>query len=185
MADFTRHALEENLNPVFQDEPIPKMTILNINITRFTKEIDEMEDYHHHCSDDEDCKKFPYLFQATCADDNSIEFSGSGGGFTDDGTEPVSSGSMPTPRVQIMTLSTHSKPSFPPMVINTNGTASPTTQSDEPITTDTSINDGNVTSNTDIIFTPITSNQNSGTSILHLKTHHLLFPLMLGILYIV
>ena len=174
---------------MFQDEPIPKMTTLNINLTHFTKEIIDLEDYHLHCSDDEDCKKFPYLFQATCADDNSIEFSGSGDGSTDDGTEPISSGSMPTPRVHIITLDIPSKPSLPPTIINTNSTASPTTQPDEPITTDTDISNSNATrndtSNTDIKFIPITSNQNSGTSILHLKSHHLLLLLMLGILYIV
>ena len=189
MADFTRHALEEKLNPEFQDEPIPKMTELNINIRRFTIGILDLEDnYQHQYSDDEDYKKFPYLFQAKCADDYSIEASGSGDGSA---VEPMSSGSMPTPRVHIMTVGMPSKPSLPPMITTTNSTStvSPNTQPDEPIATDTNISDNNTTtgdtSNTDINFTPNTNNQNSGTSILYLELHHLLLPLMLGILYII
>lgn len=201
MADFTRHAIQENLNPVFQDIAVPKMSQIVINITHFTKEIHDM-DYQLHCSDDEDCKKFPYLHYARCEDNHSIDFSGSGDGSIDVSTEPPSSGSMPTPRVYIVSW-TKTNSSMPPPIIHTNSipttaspttasptTTLPTTESDKPTIADTSDNnattgDTNNATSTNINFSPIESKEHSGISILHLKFHHALIPLLLGMLYII
>ena len=189
MADFSRYALQEHLNPVFQDVTIPNMNILNINITHFTKEMREI-DYQLHCSDDEDCKKFPYLFFAKCEDGGSVdEFSGSGGS-DEDSTEPTSSGNTPIPRINhpILIKPPNINTSLPPDIIYTDSmpTTSPTDSSDKSTVANTS-NDNTTTSETSSNnnnFNPITNNHHSGVSILCSELWYLLLPLVLGILYI-
>lgn len=188
MADFSRHAMQQNLNPVFQDMAIPEMSILNKNITRFIKEMRDM-DFQLHCSDDEDCKKFPYLTMAMCEDE---EFSGSGVDSGNDKDEPTSSGSMPTPRVNIaiVTRPPNTNISLPPNILYTNSTPTTASPNTEPeistianISTNTSDTSNDV-SGIKISASPITRKQKSGITILHSQTSHLLLPMLLGILYI-
>ena len=193
VADFTRHAMQKSLNPVFQDVTIPNMNILNINITRFIKEMREI-DYQLHCSDDEDCKKFPYLFFAKCKDGSVEEFSGSGDSY-DDSTESTSSGSTSIPRINnpiIILRPPNFNITLPPDIIYTDNmptTALPTTEPDKSTVANTSGDNttttetsSNVTNNNN--FSQITNNHHSGVSILHSELWHRLLPLLLGILYI-
>lgn len=188
MADFSRRAINQNLNPVFQDVTIPNMNTLNINITHFTKEMREI-DYQLHCSDDEDCKKFPYLFFAKCEDGSLVEeFSGSGVS-DEDGTEPTSSGSRPTPRFNhpIVTLPNFNI-SLPPSIIHTDSTAttaSPTRESDKSTVANTT-GDNTTTSETSINNNDISqiTNHHSGVSKVHSELWYSLLPMMLWIFHI-
>ena len=188
MAEFSRNAINKNLNPVFQDVTIPNMNTLNINITHFTKEMREI-DYQLDCSDDEDCKMFPYLYFAKCEDGDLVEdFSGSGGS-DEDSTEPVSSGSTPTPRFNhpIATLPNFNI-SLPPSIIYTDSTpttASPTRESDKSTVANTT-SDNTTTSETSINnnnFTQITNHHSGVSPILHSELWYSLLPMVLWIFF--
>ena len=179
MAGFSRQAINQNLNPVFQDVTIPNMNTLNINITHFTQEMREI----NFQSDDEDYKTFPYLFSAKCEDGGLVEdFSGSGGS-DEDSTKTASSGSTPTPRFNhpIVTLP-NVNISLPPSIIytdNTPTTVSPTRESDKSTVANTTGN--NTTTNDN--FSQITDHH-SGVSKQHSELWYSLLPMVLWIFHI-
>ena len=181
MAGFTRHALQSNVNPVFQDITIPSMNVLSINITHFTKEMREI-DYQLHCSDDEDCVKFPY-YTITCRENYSPEeFSGSGTSPEDnDTTEPTSSGSMPITRINIaIDTSLNTNISIPPTIKYTNSIPTFASESDASTVANTTSEtfDDNMNN-----LSSVKNNHHSGISTIHSEWHHLL-AVLLGMLCI-
>ena len=163
------------------------MTVLNINITRFTKEMHDIVDYQLQCTDDEDCKRFPYLATAMCEDNPTDDFfSGSGDNSNNDSNDPTSSGTGPTPRVNIAIITGPSNinMSLPPIILHTDSvptTTLPTTDSAD-ISIIANKSDNNTNSNN--FRDKFKTNQNSGISVLHLELCYLLLPTLLGMLYI-
>ena len=177
------------MNPVFQDVKIPSMNILSINITHFTKEMHEI-DYQLHCSDDEDCMKFPHYTYICPGTYSPEESSGSGTSNEDnDTTELTSSGSIPITRINIaVDTSLNTNISLPPTITYTNSiptSASPKTESDASTVAN---NSGNTTSETfdDNMnnFSPIMNKYHSGNSIVHSELWHHLLAVLLGMLCI-